>query len=338
MFLCLLLALSCCCWITATEPVCKQQGLLMLDEPHPPYRVRLPFCDKYRCSCCNASHALAIQRSVAPLLADEELGLACKAGLVALACRLCDPRVGVGNVTTVCESMCDRVYEACSEDYFAFDESSGLVTPCTGQQGGSLVCSQLQQVVPSGADFCRAAGYTPSESSSISSSSSSSVGSVACFDGSPVAAEECTSAAPPQKQRGGSKTSSSSSSSSSKRRSKKGSSSSSSSSSGVWPFTKLKRRHKRMVAEVAQLVAGALTSTLVAAGIVLLLQRVMQPAALAGRAAGRGQQGVPLQAAASRDRLAQAAESRAAGAGSRAAAAPAASAAQQQQQQQQNKK
>lgn len=48
---------------------------------------------QYRCSCCNASHALAIQRSVAPLLADEELGLACKAGLVALACRLCDPQV-----------------------------------------------------------------------------------------------------------------------------------------------------------------------------------------------------------------------------------------------------
>jgi hypothetical protein len=31
-----------------------------------------------------------------------------------------------------------------------------------------------------------------------------------------------------------------------------------------------------MVAEFAQLAAGALTSTLVAAGIVLLLQRVMQ--------------------------------------------------------------
>jgi hypothetical protein len=48
---------------------------------------------QYRCSCCNASHALAIQRSVQQLLLDDELGLPCKAGLVMMACRLCDPRV-----------------------------------------------------------------------------------------------------------------------------------------------------------------------------------------------------------------------------------------------------
>ncbi|KAF6256704.1 hypothetical protein COO60DRAFT_83730 [Scenedesmus sp. NREL 46B-D3] len=129
----------------------------MLDEAHPPYRMRLPFCDKYKCSCCNASHALAIQRSVQHLLLDEELGLSCKAGLVMLACRLCDPQVGVGNVTSVCQSTCDSVYEACSEDYFAFDESSGDITPCTSQLSSSLVCSQLQQIAPGGEEFCRAA-------------------------------------------------------------------------------------------------------------------------------------------------------------------------------------
>jgi hypothetical protein len=48
---------------------------------------------QYQCSCCNASHALAIQRSVQPLLLDDELGLSCKAGLVMLACKICDPQV-----------------------------------------------------------------------------------------------------------------------------------------------------------------------------------------------------------------------------------------------------
>jgi hypothetical protein len=44
------------------------------------------------------------------------------------------------------------------QDYFAFDESTGHITPCSSQLSSSLVCSQLQQIVPAGADFCRAAG------------------------------------------------------------------------------------------------------------------------------------------------------------------------------------
>eukprot|EP00882_Tetradesmus_deserticola_P031107 GHRQ01035160.1.p1 GENE.GHRQ01035160.1~~GHRQ01035160.1.p1 ORF type:complete len:170 (+),score=57.57 GHRQ01035160.1:1096-1605(+) len=111
--------------------------------------------------------------------------------------------------------------------------------------------------------LCLSSGYRPSEASS-------SLDDTACFDGSPVPADRCSSAAPSQQQPG---SSTAGSSSRSKRRSKR---SSSSGSSGVWPFSKLKRRHKRMLAEAAQLVAGALTSMLVALGIVLLLQRVMQ--------------------------------------------------------------
>jgi hypothetical protein len=60
---------------------------LQLSPPAPPLLLQ------YQCSCCNASHALAIQRSVQPLLLDDELGLSCKAGLVMLACRICDPQV-----------------------------------------------------------------------------------------------------------------------------------------------------------------------------------------------------------------------------------------------------
>jgi hypothetical protein len=35
--------------------------------------------------------------------------------LVLLLLRLLTPQVGVGNVTRVCQSTCDKVYEACSE-------------------------------------------------------------------------------------------------------------------------------------------------------------------------------------------------------------------------------
>jgi hypothetical protein len=65
-----------------------------LSKGRPPFRSLL----QYQCSCCNASHALAIQRSVQPLLLDEELGLSCKAGLMMLACKLCDPQVQLNNM------------------------------------------------------------------------------------------------------------------------------------------------------------------------------------------------------------------------------------------------
>lgn len=46
------------------------------------------------------------------------------------------------------------------QDYFAFDEASGSISPCAAsqQRGGMLVCSQLSEVADGGTAFCRAAG------------------------------------------------------------------------------------------------------------------------------------------------------------------------------------
>jgi hypothetical protein len=49
---------------------------------------------QYGCSCCNASHAMALQRSSRVIAEDEDLSTDCKLGLLRLACRVCDPEVG----------------------------------------------------------------------------------------------------------------------------------------------------------------------------------------------------------------------------------------------------
>ena len=61
-------------------------------------------------------------------------------------CRVCDPDVGVGAKQGICPGTCDRWYENCKMDYFAFRELRGTLVPCSH---GSLICSELQVMSPS---------------------------------------------------------------------------------------------------------------------------------------------------------------------------------------------
>ena len=47
---------------------------------------------------------------------------------------------------------------ACVQDFFAYDPTSGRVSPCSEESSGMLVCSQLTELVNTAADFCKAAG------------------------------------------------------------------------------------------------------------------------------------------------------------------------------------
>ena len=60
-------------------------------------------------------------------------------------CRVCDPDVGVGAKQGICPETCDRWYEDCKSDYFAFRELRGTLVPCSH---GSLICSELQVMCP----------------------------------------------------------------------------------------------------------------------------------------------------------------------------------------------
>lgn len=57
--------------------------------------------------------------------------------------RACDPEVGVGAKQAICLDFCERWYEDCRDDYFAFRELRGNLAPCSQ---GSLICSELQVV------------------------------------------------------------------------------------------------------------------------------------------------------------------------------------------------
>jgi len=79
----------------------------------------------------------------------------------------CDPLVGVGKVSQICESTCDKLYDACKDEFFQARAVPGdALEPCADE---SLVCSPLQTFFSSGYELCSAYGL--------------SVGQEMCYDG-----------------------------------------------------------------------------------------------------------------------------------------------------------
>ncbi|KAL0033050.1 hypothetical protein WJX77_012366 [Trebouxia sp. C0004] len=61
-----LLLIQSCLAVDSSTPQCKPQGMLKLDKPFPPplySEITFLFCEQYQqCSCCNASHVVALEK------------------------------------------------------------------------------------------------------------------------------------------------------------------------------------------------------------------------------------------------------------------------------------
>ncbi len=154
------------------------QGLLKLDKPFPPpsySEITFPFCEQYQqCSCCNASHVVALERSL--LTYDTEpLSSSCEALTAQLACRICDPEVGTGQKQRLCASTCQKWYSRCQHDYFSYSTFSQHLVPC-GTRQASAVCSTAQELADNAESFCQQAGYDIQDIAPADAESD-------CFDG-----------------------------------------------------------------------------------------------------------------------------------------------------------
>lgn len=162
-------------------PFTLHQGILKLDQPYKkPSKSALSFslCQQYqRCSCCNASHALAIHRSLQSTDA-EPMSDGCYAITAQMACRSCDPEVGMGLKDRVCTHTCQNWLNACQHDYFSYNAMSQSLEPC-GTGAASAVCSQASQLARNGVEFCSMAGLHAFHEDHAEAN-------IDCFDGSNV--------------------------------------------------------------------------------------------------------------------------------------------------------
>ncbi|GAX80968.1 hypothetical protein CEUSTIGMA_g8403.t1 [Chlamydomonas eustigma] len=170
---------------------CKPQGLLTLDAPYPQLQVLeggLPFCPQFPCTCCNRSHITAMHRSMAgafdePSSLSSSFSSRCAEMLKIIACRPCDPMVGVGLKEKVCRHTCKAWLSACRNDYFGFDSISGALVPCSNAAATSrlLICSRLNALVPEGAEqLCALEGLEVVDAEA---------GATLCYDGSTMSSD-----------------------------------------------------------------------------------------------------------------------------------------------------
>lgn len=133
-------------------------------EGKPPKKVGkgssdLTLCRVFRKrTCCDAAQTHPALLSIRKLASTGEAGHECLHLWELLECSVCDPRVGVQpGPPLICNSFCDRVYEACSNAYFSVDAKTQVLAPCGVKD---LVCGRAAEWVPNGTELCRAAGFS----------------------------------------------------------------------------------------------------------------------------------------------------------------------------------
>jgi hypothetical protein len=74
-----------------------------------------------------------------------------------IVCSVCDASVSLGNHQGLCPQLCEEWHRVCRKQWFASEGLENRLVPCAAN---SLVCTQLDQIVDSGAELCTRAGYT----------------------------------------------------------------------------------------------------------------------------------------------------------------------------------
>ncbi|KAK9102093.1 hypothetical protein Sjap_019347 [Stephania japonica] len=100
-------------------------------EGKPPRKVTkgprdLTLCRVFRKStCCDVVHTHLALLSVRRLGSVGEANQECMDLWELLECSICDPHVGVQpGLPLICASLCDKVFNACSDAYFSMDARS----------------------------------------------------------------------------------------------------------------------------------------------------------------------------------------------------------------------
>ncbi|KAJ1383452.1 Ribonuclease H-like superfamily [Sesbania bispinosa] len=151
--------------------VCVSQGGRFppfKSEGNPPKKgpKDLTLCRIFRKkTCCDTTHTHPALLSVRKLASTGEASQECLHLWELLECAICDPHVGTQpGPPLICASLCERIYEACSNAYFSMDVKTQILAPCGVND---FVCGRAAEWVSNGTDLCIAAGFRVKPSDTI---------------------------------------------------------------------------------------------------------------------------------------------------------------------------
>ncbi|PWA64916.1 hypothetical protein CTI12_AA338640 [Artemisia annua] len=140
----------------------------------PPRRVSkgptdLTLCRLFRKNtCCDVTQTHPALLAIRRLASTGEASDECLHLWELLECSICDPHVGVQpGSPVICASLCDRIYDACSNAYFAMDAKNQVLAPCGISD---TVCGRASEWVSNGTELCKATGFSVKASSDFKDS------------------------------------------------------------------------------------------------------------------------------------------------------------------------
>ncbi|XP_030459968.1 folate-binding protein 1 isoform X2 [Syzygium oleosum] len=133
-------------------------------EGKPPGKVGrgskgLTLCRVFRKkTCCDVSQTHPAMIATRRLSLKGEASEECAQLWELLECSICDPSVGVQpGPPLICASLCDRIFEACSNAYFSMDPMTHVLAPCGVNE---VICARASECVSNGTELCLAAGFS----------------------------------------------------------------------------------------------------------------------------------------------------------------------------------
>lgn len=130
----------------------------------PPRRVSkgptdLTLCRVFRKNtCCDVMQTHPALLAIRRLASTGEASDECLHLWELLECSICDPNVGIqSGPPVICAPLCDRIYDACSNAYFAMDAKNQVLAPCGISD---TVCGRASEWVSNGTELCKASGFS----------------------------------------------------------------------------------------------------------------------------------------------------------------------------------
>ncbi|XP_023729686.1 uncharacterized protein LOC111877388 isoform X2 [Lactuca sativa] len=109
-------------------------------------------------TCCDVTQTHPALLAIRRLASTGEASDECLHLWELLECSICDPHVGVQpGSPVICGSLCDRIYDACSNAYFAMDAKNQVLAPCGMSD---TVCGRASEWVINGTELCKASGFS----------------------------------------------------------------------------------------------------------------------------------------------------------------------------------
>ncbi|XP_062084846.1 folate-binding protein 1 isoform X2 [Humulus lupulus] len=108
-------------------------------------------------TCCDVAQTHPALLNIRKLASTGEASQECLQLWELIECSICNPQVGVQpGPPRLCSSLCDRVFNACSDAYFSMEAMTQVLAPCGVND---FVCGRASQWVHNGTELCHAAGF-----------------------------------------------------------------------------------------------------------------------------------------------------------------------------------